>query len=88
MIRAQGRSTTFRAATANRNFCSGGRADAGRGLRGRVGGTETYGKFVADPYPALIERIGLPVVNFGCVNAGIDVFVSEPTMIDAASGAA
>lgn len=49
-----------------------------------IGGTETYGKFVADPFPALVEKaLGLPVVNFGCLNAGADVFVGEPVVIDA-----
>ncbi|MDD8021834.1 MAG: DUF6473 family protein [Paracoccaceae bacterium] len=44
-----------------------------------MGGTETYGKFVADPWPALLEaKLGMPVVNFGYLNAGIDVFVNEP----------
>jgi hypothetical protein len=53
-----------------------------------LGGTETYGKFVADPFPALIERqIGLPVVNFGYMNAGADVFAGEPEIIDACSKA-
>lgn len=49
-----------------------------------LGGTETYGKFVADPYPVLLEReIGMPVVNFGCMNAGVDLFVGDPTLVDA-----
>lgn len=49
-----------------------------------IGGTETYGKFVADPYPALTERaIGMPVVNFGYVNAGVDVFLNEQAVLDA-----
>lgn len=49
-----------------------------------LGGTETYGKFVETPYPALLEKaIGLPVVNFGYVNAGTDVFVQEPSIIEA-----
>ena len=31
-----------------------------------LGGTETYGKFVADPYPALVEQMtGLRMVNLG-----------------------
>ncbi|OYX44973.1 MAG: hypothetical protein B7Z02_02745 [Rhodobacterales bacterium 32-67-9] len=51
-----------------------------------LGGTETYGKFVAEPYPALLERtLGLPVVNFGYMNAGADVFVGEPVIVDACS---
>lgn len=53
-----------------------------------LGGTETYGKFVTNPFPALVERmIGMPVVNLGYPNAGIDVFVNEPTIIDACIGA-
>lgn len=48
-----------------------------------MGGTETYGKFVEDPWPALLEaRIGLPVVNFGYLNAGVDVFAHEPQVTD------
>ena len=46
-----------------------------------MGGSETYGKFVADPWPALLEeRLDFPVVNFGYLNAGIDVFGSEPQL--------
>ncbi|MCB2129666.1 MAG: hypothetical protein KDE03_11445 [Rhodobacteraceae bacterium] len=53
-----------------------------------IGGTETYGKFVAEPYPALLEKsVGLPVVNFGYMNAGTDVFIGENTIIDACSKA-
>ena len=49
-----------------------------------IGGSETYGRFVADPYPALLQaRLGCTVVNFGCMNAGVDVFVNEPAIIAA-----
>ncbi|MEZ5732452.1 MAG: DUF6473 family protein [Paracoccaceae bacterium] len=48
-----------------------------------LGGTLTYGKFVQKPYPALIEdALGLPVVNLGYMNAGADVFLGEPAIID------
>ena len=51
-----------------------------------LGGTETYGKFVENPYPALVEQaLDMPVVNLGYLNAGADVFVSEPTIIEACS---
>jgi hypothetical protein len=54
-----------------------------------VGGTETYGKFVADPYPALVERqTGLTVVNLGCLNAGPDVFLNDPGVLELMAGAA
>lgn len=53
-----------------------------------LGGTETYGKFVEDPYPALAEQaLDMPVVNMGYLNAGADVFVSEPTIVEACSKA-
>ena len=49
-----------------------------------MGGTETYGKFVPNPYPALLEeRLDLTVVNFGYMNAGLDVFMGDPVVIDA-----
>ncbi|SIS65719.1 DUF6473 family protein [Phaeovulum vinaykumarii] len=48
-----------------------------------IGGTETYGKFVAEPWPVLLERrLGMPVVNFGYVNAGVDVFVGDAELSD------
>lgn len=53
-----------------------------------VGGTEVYGKFVERPFPDLLEdHVGLPVVNFGAVNAGIDVFSCDETVMAACSGA-
>ena len=53
-----------------------------------LGGTETFGKFVPDPYPSLVQgRLGIPVANLGCVNAGIDVFLNEPAIADVAAGA-
>ncbi len=53
-----------------------------------VGGTETYGKFLEKPFPAMLEEvIGMPAVNFGCVNAGVDVFANETTVIEACSNA-
>ncbi len=54
-----------------------------------LGGTETYGKFLEQPYPALVEQaLGTNVVNFGCVNAGIDVYVNDQTVMDACSKSA
>ncbi|EAR49812.1 hypothetical protein OG2516_08658 [Oceanicola granulosus HTCC2516] len=53
-----------------------------RALTGRyaafVGGTETFGKFVRTPFPALLERgTEMTCVNFGCVNAGIGAFLQD-----------
>lgn len=54
-----------------------------------LGGTETYGRFIPRPFPALLEaRLGYPCVNLGCINAGLDSFVSDPDVLEIASGAA
>jgi hypothetical protein len=53
-----------------------------------LGGTETYGRFVARPFPALVEtELGHPVVNLGCGNAGPDVFLQDPAVLEVAQGA-
>ena len=53
-----------------------------------LGGSETYGKYVQDPYPALLENnLHVPMVNFGYMNAGADVFLNEPVIIDACNHA-
>ncbi len=54
-----------------------------------LGGTETYGKFCARPYPSLLEeRLDHTAVNLGCVNAGVDVFCAEKTIVDICGDAA
>jgi len=53
-----------------------------------LGGSETYGKYVRTPYPALLEaRLGTTMVNFGYMNAGADVFLNEPVIVDACNKA-
>jgi hypothetical protein len=53
-----------------------------------IGGSETYGKFIKTPFPALVEsHLGVNCVNFGIPNAGIDVFANEAFLMDAALGA-
>lgn len=45
------------------------------------GGSETYGRFVRDPWPGPLEaELNLPVVNFGCLNAGADTFIQEEVL--------
>lgn len=59
----------------------GPRRDIERAYVAVLGGSETYGKFVQDPFPDLIERdLGLPVANLGCMNAGPDVFLNEESI--------
>ncbi len=53
-----------------------------------VGATETYGKFIETPFPALVERaLGINCANFGQLNAGIDAFAQDPFVIEAAAAA-
>lgn len=63
-----------------------------RQLSGRyaafLGGTETYGKFIRYPFPALIEaRSGVKCVNLGWPNAGIDVLLNDPDVLAVAGRA-
>jgi hypothetical protein len=54
-----------------------------------LGGTETYGRFVERPFPDLIERrLERTTVNFGCMNAGLDVFVNDPVVVRASAHSA
>lgn len=53
-----------------------------------IGGTETYGKFIERPFPALVEEaLGVPCVNFGQPNAGVDAFSHDPFVLDATAQA-
>jgi Domain of unknown function (DUF6473) len=49
-----------------------------------VGGTETYGRFITTPFPALVEEsLGDVCVNFGMINASVDAYANEPTILAA-----
>lgn len=53
-----------------------------------LGGTETFGKFLDLPFPARVEeRLGEVCVNFGAVNAGIDVHARDDAVLAAAHDA-
>ncbi|MEM1429493.1 MAG: DUF6473 family protein [Pseudomonadota bacterium] len=53
-----------------------------------LGGTETYGRFVPEPFPAQIKaRLGLNVVNVSCINAGLDAFAEDRTLLAMAAAA-
>ena len=63
-----------------------------RDVRGQycvvLGGTETYGRYVQRPYPDMLEQaMGLPVVNLGLPNAGLDAFVQDADVMQLAAGA-
>lgn len=64
---------------ASRLLFRGPRRDLSAPYVAFVGGTETYGKFIAKPFPALVEeRLGMTCANFGLPNAGIDAFAHDP----------
>ena len=51
-----------------------------------IGGTTTFGKFLEQPFPLRVEHMtGVPSVNFGQVNAGLDVFLRETVVTEAAN---
>ncbi|MEZ5798932.1 MAG: DUF6473 family protein [Paracoccaceae bacterium] len=53
-----------------------------------LGGTETYGRFVVAPFPALVEEVlGIPVANLACQNAGPDVYLADRPALEVASAA-
>lgn len=53
-----------------------------------LGGTETYGKFIEHPYPALVEqRIGMTCVNLGVPNGSVDAFLNDPAVKDVVANA-
>ncbi len=64
-----------------------------KSLEGRyiavLGGTETYGRFVERPFPDLVEEcLRRTTVNFGCMNAGLDVFINDPIVMRACTQSA
>jgi hypothetical protein len=53
-----------------------------------LGGSATFGKYVARPYPTLVEQaLGRAVANLGGLNAGPDFYVTDPAALDVASRA-
>ncbi len=53
-----------------------------------LGGSQTFGKYVAAPFPLLVEEAtGHPVANLGGLNAGPDFYLSDPAALQVAAGA-
>lgn len=62
--------------------------DLSRPYVAMLGGSATFGKYVARPFPALVEQaLGQPVANLGGMNAGPDFYLSDPCALDIAAGA-
>jgi len=60
------------------------------GVYGAVlGGSETFGKYIEQPYPELLENAtGHRIVNLGCMYAGPELFVSDPAVLEICRNAA
>ncbi|MFN3994558.1 MAG: DUF6473 family protein [Tabrizicola flagellatus] len=53
-----------------------------------LGGSESFGKYVAQPWPALVEAgLGQTVVNLAAQNAGPDFYLSDPAALEVAARA-
>ncbi|MFN4193713.1 MAG: DUF6473 family protein [Tabrizicola sp.] len=53
-----------------------------------LGGSESFGKYVAQPWPALVEAgLGQAVVNLAGQNAGPDFYLSDPATLEVAARA-
>ena len=53
-----------------------------------LGGSESFGKYVAQPWPALVEAgLGQAVVNLAGQNAGPDFYLSDPAALEVAGRA-
>lgn len=66
----------------------GPRRDVSQPFVAVLGGTETYGKYVPLPFPALCEAgLGRTVVNLGIPQAGPDAYLNDPATLDVAQRA-
>ncbi|MDE4132899.1 DUF6473 family protein [Phaeobacter sp. QD34_3] len=53
-----------------------------------LGGTEVFGRFVAEPFPAVTETlVEQPCVNLGGVNAGLESFLCDTSLMKIARDA-
>jgi len=53
-----------------------------------LGSTETFGKFVPRPFPDILqERLGTVCANFSALNAGVEMYLKDPSILLMAAGA-
>lgn len=53
-----------------------------------LGGIETYGKFIETPFSTQVEHdTGLKSVNLGCVNAGVDAYLTDKSLVEICNNA-
>lgn len=72
----------------SRTLFRGPARDLARPYVAFLGGSATFGKQIARPFPELVEQAsGVPCVNLGALNAGPDFYLSDPAVLDIVAGA-
>jgi len=67
---------------ASKLMCRGPRRKLDKPYVAFLGGSETYGRFVDQPFVALVERtVGKPCVNLGSANSGLDAYVQDSEIL-------
>ncbi|MCB1366857.1 MAG: hypothetical protein KDK00_03755 [Rhodobacteraceae bacterium] len=60
----------------------GPRPDFKRPYCAFLGSSETFGKFVATPFPALLQDgLAMPCANFAALNAGVEMYLKDPSIL-------
>lgn len=73
---------------ASKLMCRGPRRKLDQPYVAFLGGSETFGKFVEQPFVALVEAaLGKPCVNLGSANSGLDAYVQDPDILNVSSEA-
>lgn len=53
-----------------------------------LGATETFGKYIARPFPDLVaDHLPAKPVNLGMINGGLDAYLGDPAVLELAKGA-
>ena len=78
---------TYRFGRSKQRF-RGPKPDLSRPYISFIGGSEPYGKFVANPFPAQLENtLNFPCANWGTPGAGPSFFLRDPVLLEACSNA-
>ena len=73
---------------ASRAVFRGPERDLSRPYVALLGGSATFGKYVATPFADLVEQaLGQPVANLGAQNAGPDFYLADRATLDIAARA-
>jgi len=72
----------------SKNLFRGPRPDFARPHFVFLGSSETYGKFVPFPFTRLLQqRLDMPCANFSTLNAGVEMYLKDPSLLLACADA-